>query len=489
VEIADTRTPKLLLDDMPHARSLLHDDERLAPKLVHRDLSSGERVVGRHGEHDLVARQRLELEGAVTPERADDSQLELPLGDPLDDRLGIRDREGHLHPRVIALEVAKEKRDEVRSRARGRADRERPLKLAAGLLLELGKQLSLELKEALGSAIEPEAGFRRLDTATRSVEELSAQALLERPNLEAHRRLRHTETLRGLREAPALDDLAERGELPRIHKESLCPGRPDQPTTRVSSGAVRQSGSRAVPSRAPASLADHEIMASSVPRAQTTPYADFLAREAPGARRVDAALRGLAMLISGLSLLALAPVWLLTAAAILATSGRPVFYRGVRVGLFGRRFTMLKFRTLRADAETRLGPYYGEELTMRTAGEVTGLGRWLRASQLDEIPQLWNVLRGDMSIVGPRPIRPALFEEVVSEVPQYWQRLVVRPGLTGFAQTRMGREESWGEKLAHDLEYIADRSVRLYLRVVAATAWRVLRQSATALWNLAVRRA
>ena len=89
-----------------------------------------------------------------------------------------------------------------------------------------------------------------------------------------------------------------------------------------------------------------------------------------------------------------------------------------------------------------------------------------------------------MSVVGPRPIRPAFFQELAGEIPQYWQRLVVRPGLTGFAQTRMGREESWAEKLAHDLEYIADRSVGLYLRVVAATVWRVIRQSARAVWGL-----
>jgi len=145
---------------------------------------------------------------------------------------------------------------------------------------------------------------------------------------------------------------------------------------------------------------------------------------------------------------------------------------------------MFKFRTLRRDAESRLGPYYGQELSVRTAAEVTRLGRWLRASQLDEMPQLWNVLRGDMSIVGPRPIRPTFFEELAQEIPQYWQRLVVRPGLTGFAQTRMGREETWAEKLAHDLEYIADRSVNLYLRVVVATAWRVIKQSATAVWGL-----
>ena len=75
------------------------------------------------------------------------------------------------------------------------------------------------------------------------------------------------------------------------------------------------------------------------------------------------------------------------------------------------------------------------------------------------MPQLWNVLRGDMAVVGPRPIRPAFFTELCQEIPQYWQRLVVRPGVTGFAQTRVTREESWANKLAHDMEYIADRSV------------------------------
>jgi lipopolysaccharide/colanic/teichoic acid biosynthesis glycosyltransferase len=164
------------------------------------------------------------------------------------------------------------------------------------------------------------------------------------------------------------------------------------------------------------------------------------------------------------------------ALALLLTSGPPLFYRGERVGLGGRTFEMLKFRTLKAGAEARLGPYLGEELVRRTGAEETRLGRWLRATQLDEIPQLWNVLRGDMSLVGPRPIRPIFFEELARQLPAYWQRLVVRPGLTGFAQVRRGYETSMAEKLAHDLEWIADRSVRLYLRTLTATAWRVLRQ-------------
>ena len=192
---------------------------------------------------------------------------------------------------------------------------------------------------------------------------------------------------------------------------------------------------------------------------------------------IDRRLRALDLVLASVSLVVLAPLAGLIAVAIRLSSGPPVLYQGPRVGRNGRVFTMRKFRTLRPGAEARLGQWYGAELDKRTPAEVTRLGRWLRASQLDEVPQLWNVLRGDMSIVGPRPIRPRFFEELCEEIPSYWQRLVVRPGLTGFAQTRMGREPSWGEKLAHDLEWIADRSVGLYLRIVAATAWRVARQS------------
>ena len=105
---------------------------------------------------------------------------------------------------------------------------------------------------------------------------------------------------------------------------------------------------------------------------------------------------------------------------------------------------------------------------------MTRVGRALRKIHLDEVPQLWNVLRGDMAIVGPRPIRPAFFAELCKEIPEYWQRLVVRPGVTGFAQTRMTREESWADKLVHDMEYIADRSVGLYFSVLLATVGKVL---------------
>src|SRR5512142_3051029 len=201
-----------------------------------------------------------------------------------------------------------------------------------------------------------------------------------------------------------------------------------------------------------------------------------LALETPQRPR-DRVLRLLDVALSAVFLLVALPVAALLALVALLTSGRPILYRGERVGRGGRVFTMYKFRTLRRGAELRLGPHLGEELVRRTQAEFTPVGRWLKATQLDEIPQFVNVLRGDMSLVGPRPIRPVFFEELVHELPSYWQRLVVRPGLTGLAQVRRGYETPMAEKLAHDLEWIADRSVRLYLRTVVATAWRVLAQS------------
>jgi lipopolysaccharide/colanic/teichoic acid biosynthesis glycosyltransferase len=199
------------------------------------------------------------------------------------------------------------------------------------------------------------------------------------------------------------------------------------------------------------------------------------AAEVYAPRRVDAVLRTLDLLIAGTALVLLSPLLALLSLATLLTSGTPVLYRGERVGRAGRVFTMYKLRTLARGAEDRLGPYYGEELSRRTEQEVTMVGRAARLTHIDEVPQLFNVLRGDMSMVGPRPVRPSFFNRLCEEVPQYWQRLVVRPGVTGFAQTRITREDSWEDKLIHDLEYIADRSIRLYLRILGATMLRIVR--------------
>jgi lipopolysaccharide/colanic/teichoic acid biosynthesis glycosyltransferase len=201
-----------------------------------------------------------------------------------------------------------------------------------------------------------------------------------------------------------------------------------------------------------------------------------LASDAPN-RRIDLELRALDIVLASIIGVIALPIGLVLTLVVLVTSGRPVLYRGSRVGRAGRFFTMLKFRTLAEGAEERIGQFLGEELVRHTEAELTPVGRWLKASQLDEVPQLWNVLSGDMSFVGPRPIRPRFFAELAHDLPSYWQRLVVRPGLTGFAQVRRGYETSMSEKLAHDLEWIADRSMRLYLRTLLVTGVRVLAQT------------
>ena len=188
---------------------------------------------------------------------------------------------------------------------------------------------------------------------------------------------------------------------------------------------------------------------------------------------VDGLLRGFDVVLAAMAMVVAAPVLAVCAAAV-RLSGRPVFYRGDRVGRFGETFTMYKLRTLRPGAERRLGRHLGDELTQLTEAELTRIGVILRRTKLDELPQLYNVLRGDMSLVGPRPIRPTFFAELCDEIPAYWQRLVVRPGVTGFAQLRLTREMTWAEKLAHDFEWIADRSVGLYFAILADTAWTLL---------------
>lgn len=222
----------------------------------------------------------------------------------------------------------------------------------------------------------------------------------------------------------------------------------------------------------------HRATAESVSTERPSERRTRLAGAGLDPRPVDGILRGLDLVLAGGALVVLSPVLGLIAAAVRVTSGSPVLYRGHRVGRGGAVYTMIKFRTLRPDAEARLGPFLGIELTALTEGEVTSVGRLLRRTQLDELPQLCNVVGGDMSLVGPRPIRPAFFEDLRASIPQYWQRLVVRPGMSGLAQMRMTRETSWEEKLAHDLEFIADRSVSLYLSVLVQTLWRVVLRSA-----------
>ena len=162
---------------------------------------------------------------------------------------------------------------------------------------------------------------------------------------------------------------------------------------------------------------------------------------------------------------------LLIAVWIRITSGPPVFFRQERVGLGGRRFTMLKFRTMRNDAEEDTGPVWAHSDDPR----CIRAGAALRATNLDELPQLFNVLRGDMSLVGPRPERPFFVRRFVAEWPQYAQRHAVKGGITGWAQVNglYGRTCPKA-RLQHDLHYIRAWSLGLDLRILLRTPWIII---------------
>ena len=173
----------------------------------------------------------------------------------------------------------------------------------------------------------------------------------------------------------------------------------------------------------------------------------------------------------------LAPLWLLVAAAIKLTSKGPVFFRQERVGKGGRPFAMLKFRSMYADAETATGPVWAQGRDPR----VTPVGRVLRALHLDEIPQCINFLRGDMSLVGPRPERPFFVEQFKKQIPLYMRRFNVKPGLLGWAQSKhefdLDSKDVVGiarERLEYDFYYIENMSLKLDFKIMLQTVWFVL---------------
>jgi sugar transferase (PEP-CTERM system associated) len=186
-----------------------------------------------------------------------------------------------------------------------------------------------------------------------------------------------------------------------------------------------------------------------------------------------AAKRVLDIAVSSVGLLLSLPVLLVTAAAVAVTSRGPVFYSQERVGLHGRRFRVYKFRSMRDDAEAGTGPVWAQ----RNDARVTPIGAFLRRTRIDELPQLWNVLRGDMSMVGPRPERPEFVRELTRQIAFYGQRHVVKPGLTGWAQIRYtygASVEDALQKLQFDLYYIKNMSIALDLFVLAATVKTVM---------------
>ena len=162
------------------------------------------------------------------------------------------------------------------------------------------------------------------------------------------------------------------------------------------------------------------------------------------------------------------PFWLLIGFIIRLTSPGPAIYRQQRVGRHGRVFTMYKFRTMREDAEVDTGPVWAVGNDPR----YTRIGGWLRRTRLDEVPQFWNVLRGEMSIVGPRPERPFFVERLAADIPLYNRRHRVKPGITGWAQVKWKYDESLDDvrqKVKYDLFYIENMNLRMDFKIIFRT--------------------
>jgi sugar transferase (PEP-CTERM system associated) len=180
---------------------------------------------------------------------------------------------------------------------------------------------------------------------------------------------------------------------------------------------------------------------------------------------------------ASLGLIVSAPVCLLFAILVKATSRGPLFYRQERTGWNGREFDLLKLRSMFENAEDETGPVWAAEADPR----VTPVGRFIRQYRIDEVPQMWNVLKGEMSFVGPRPERPVFIEQLARELPYYHQRHVVKPGITGWAQVRYpygATVDDAKEKLQLDLYYIKHTNLGFDLKILVETLKTLFRKMA-----------
>ena len=196
---------------------------------------------------------------------------------------------------------------------------------------------------------------------------------------------------------------------------------------------------------------------------------------------LSAAKRTLDVCVAGVGLVVAMPLMLLIALAVKVTSKGPALYHQQRVGLDGHIFIVHKFRTMGADAEATSGPVWASKGDPR----ITPIGRMMRRTRLDELPQLWNVLKGEMSFVGPRPERPEFVSELTQQIPYYGQRHCVRPGLTGWAQVNGWRgevdtEEKIQKRVDFDLHYIENWSVLFDLYILLKTPLSLITKSENA---------
>jgi sugar transferase EpsL len=180
--------------------------------------------------------------------------------------------------------------------------------------------------------------------------------------------------------------------------------------------------------------------------------------------------RAFDLLVSGVVLIVFSPLFCMVAISIWIFLGTPILFRQDRPGLNAKPFTLFKFRTM----TNALGP---EGQLLPDAQRLTALGRFLRSTSLDELPELVNVIRGDMSLVGPRPL---LSQYLDRYTPEQMRRHLVRPGITGWAQVNGRNSLDWEQKFAFDLWYVAHQSFVLDLCIIIKTAWQVLRREGIA---------
>jgi Undecaprenyl-phosphate glucose phosphotransferase len=205
----------------------------------------------------------------------------------------------------------------------------------------------------------------------------------------------------------------------------------------------------------------------------TTTYVDGLAvvglRESPHFGLNVVVKRAMDMVLSLIALVILSPLMALIAVLVKLTSPGPIFYRQERCGLNGKSFSMLKFRSLRQDAEKETGAVWAKKNDDRR----TALGAFLRKTSLDELPQLWNVLMGDMSLVGPRPERPVFITQFTRTIPNYMSRHCVKAGITGWAQVHGWRgNTSLRKRIEYDLYYITHWTPWLDMRILWMTIFK-----------------
>jgi exopolysaccharide biosynthesis polyprenyl glycosylphosphotransferase len=183
--------------------------------------------------------------------------------------------------------------------------------------------------------------------------------------------------------------------------------------------------------------------------------------------------RVLDLLIAIPAFLLISPFWGIISILIKLDSTGPVLYKQDRIGENHRKFTIRKFRSMKYDAEMETGPIWATDADPR----ITRVGGWLRRFRLDEIPQLLNVIKGEMSIIGPRPERPFFMEQLMQEFPFYYRRHKIRPGITGWAQIKQPYDRDINDvrkKLKYDFYYIENLSFSLDMKILANTAWVML---------------